>query len=91
MGHGEVPNPIHPLIAFFATPAAFEVEACALDVDAVNWRDQTVAVEAIYIRVKGRGMWRVTPLPASTIAMLARRRLTRSGSTGAQSQTRFAA
>jgi hypothetical protein len=25
MGHGEVPNPIRPLIAFFATPAAFEV------------------------------------------------------------------
>lgn len=60
-------------------------EACALDVDAVNWRDHADAVEAIDIRVKGWGIvrqefskteksWRVTPLPASTIAMLARRR-----------------
>lgn len=73
------------LVEFMLVSGWRIAEACALDVDAVNWRDQTVAVEAINIRVKGRGIvrqefpkteksWRVTPLPASTIAMLARRR-----------------
>lgn len=72
------------LIEFMLSSGWRVAEACALDVTSVNLLAGTATVEAINVRVKGRGVVRqefpkteksarITPLPASTMDLLRRR------------------
>ncbi|MCH6472124.1 site-specific integrase [Sinomonas terrae] len=72
------------LIEFMLSSGWRVAEACALDIASVDFAVGTAAVEAINVRVKGRGVVRqqfpkteksarVTPLPARTMDLLRRR------------------
>ncbi len=72
------------LIEFMVSSGWRVAEACALDVSAVDYAAGTATVEAISVRVKGKGMVRqefpktekserITPLPPATVDLLRRR------------------
>ena len=72
------------LIEFMLVTGWRVAEACALDATSIDFRAGTATVEAINVRVKGRGIvrqefpkteksGRVTPLTASTLDLLKRR------------------
>lgn len=72
------------LIEFMLSSGWRVAEACALDIASVDFRAGTATVDAINVRVKGRGIMRqefpkteksarVTPLPARTMDLLSRR------------------
>lgn len=72
------------LIEFMLSSGWRIAEACALDIASVDFSTGTAAVEAINVRVKGKGIvrqefpkteksGRATPLPKATLVMLQRR------------------
>lgn len=72
------------LIEFMLSSGWRVAEVCALDVSAVDFKAGTASVEAVSVRVTGKGMVRqefpkteksarVTPLPPATIELLRRR------------------
>ncbi|MCA0346535.1 MAG: site-specific integrase [Actinobacteria bacterium] len=72
------------LIDFMLASGWRVAETCALDASSIDWKAGTATVEAINVRVKGKGIvrqpfaktdksQRTTPLPKATIALLKRR------------------
>ncbi|SDQ49480.1 site-specific integrase [Leucobacter chromiiresistens] len=72
------------LIEFMLSSGWRVAEVCALDASSIAWKAGTATVEAINVRVKGKGIvrqefpkteksGRTTPLPKATMALLRRR------------------